>query len=476
MSTDLDELFTTLGRQADAVPIGTAEQARRRGAQLRTRQRAVLAGAAAVVLVLAGAGVLAVRQHRLTDPVLPATTPSRIRGLAPLGEPLPAPAGETWTAARIAGDRVIGLSKTRAIAIDAGTGRTLWTLPGLDSTYLGVATTAKSVILVRQPAPAVEDIKAPDNRVLEFHDPATGAKRWQLPHTTGDRLVLHRDVVVRLSKTTGRIDAYDLAGGRRLWTAAAGATMISGMLTGADASEDVSGGGAALFSPESEKAFPVTDDRLVSITSGGQVVIRNIRTGKVQSQTRARRDAQELIAYEGMVYTEESTPGGLGIGTPQRILYDRQGSWAMDRYFPCGHDRLCLYETDGSDVRLLLIDAVGGTVLRRTGAVPLSGTSSVRLGHVMTSGGGDKGTALYDENGQARYSDNGIGGFIDDGNVLTLTRDAGDGRFTARGVSNIDYRKVTLGTMPEISGRCDWDTGLLTCPTGQGLYSWRFTR
>jgi PQQ-like domain len=481
VSTELDDLFTAWGRQADAIPIGTAAQARHRGDRRRARQRAVLASAAAVVLLLTGAGVLSLRQHRKADPILPATTPARVQGLAPLGEPLPVPAGQHWTAARISGDRVIGLATSEAVAVDTRTGTSLWTLNG---TWIGVVATASTVILVRREDVQPEDIKAGQRRVMEFHDPATGADRWELPHTTDDLLVLHQDVLVRLIAGTRRLEARDLVTGKVLWAAASdGSTMISGMRVEADAAEDFYGVGSALYQPESEKAFPYTDDRLVSITPQGRVTIRDIKTGQVRSTAQGQPDPEELSAYEGTVYTVVPAHPGRAPATLSRVLYAPHDPWMWDRTFPCGVTRLCLFEyryldpsTEKREAHLVMIDAGTGQVVRTTGAVPVTGVNSVRLGHIMVSGTGLKGTALYDENGEARYSDNGVGGFVDDGNALTLTRDAGDGRFTVRGISNIDFRKVTLGVIPELSGRCDWNDDLLTCPTGKGLHTWRLTR
>ncbi|WP_436526981.1 hypothetical protein [Actinoplanes sp. HUAS TT8] len=482
MSTELDDLFTALGRQADAIPIGTAAQARLRGHQRRVRQRAVLASAAAVVLLLTGAGVLSIRQHRQADPILPATTPARIRALAQLGEPLPVPAGQNWSAARISGDRVIGLANSEAVAVDTRTGEMLWLVNGA---WIGMIATARTVILLRRDDthPEGGDIKDGEYRVMEFHDAATGAARWELTHNTDDRLVLHRDALVRLDATTGRTTAYALDSGRVLWSADDDATLISGMRTEADASEDQFGASSVLYTPESEKAFPFTDDRLISISAGGRVVIRNVLTGKVLSTTQRRPNPDQMLGYEGTIYIDELGQGRRVVTGPAGALYAPQQPWYWNDYFPCGEKRICLYEYHDLDdngerqeAHLVMVDATTGKPIRSTPAVPLTGDHSMRLGHILTSSGAGKGTALYDENGEARYSDNGVGGFADDGNAITLTRDAGDGQFTVRGVSNIDFRKVTLGVIPELSGRCDWNDDLLTCPTGRGLYTWRLTR
>jgi hypothetical protein len=486
---DLDELFTALGRQADAVPLAEVEQVRRRGRQRRARSRAAMA-AAAVLVVLAGTGAVLDRRHSDAEPILPATTPSRIRGLAPVGEPLRIGEGRMWNGARISGDRVIGWIRAEdgsqeTVAVDARTGRTLWRITGRESFHQGVAATSKAVILLREITPQSESSDEPADRLLLFHDPATGAKRWELRHTDRDQLVLHEDVLVRMVHDTRAIEAYDLVGGRRLWSEPAGADrpkLISGMRIGSDNSEEHSGTTSALFRPDAAKAFPFTDDRVVDLSEYGRITVRDIHTGKVRSVARGRAGAEELLAYEGDIYTTLRPGGGaFSITTPDNVLYQREIPWENGPHFPCGPDRLCVPELreltpEKREGRILMIDTRTGTLIRTSRAVPRFGNDSTRLGHILTSGTGDKGTTLYDENGQARYSDDGIGGFADNGNAITLTRDAGDGRFTVRGVSNIDYRAAKLGVIPEISGRCDWNEDLLTCPAGRELWVWRFQR
>jgi outer membrane protein assembly factor BamB len=482
---DLDELFTALGRQADTVPLAEVGQVRRRGRQRRARGRAAMV-AVAVLTILAGTGVVLDRRHTDVEPILPATTPSRIRGLAPAGEPVRIDEGRMWNGARISGDRVIGWIRAEdgsqeTVAVDARTGRTLWRITSRESFYQGVATTPEAVILLREIKSQSESLDEPADRLLLFHDPATGAKRWELRHTDRDQFVLHEDVLVRMVHDTRAIEAYDLAGGRKLWTEPSGADrtrLISGMRIGSDVSEEHSGTTSALVRPDAAKAFPFTDDRVVDLSDSGRIRVRDIRTGRIRSFARGRAGAEEVLAYEGNIYATVRIDGALSIATPDNVLYRPAASAEFGHPLPCGNDRVCVLERreQNREAHLIMIDANTGDVIRTTVAVPRLGDHSTRLGRILTSGTGDKGTTLYDENGQARYSDDGIGGFADDGNALTLTRDAGDGRFTVRGVSNVDYRAVKLGVIPEISGRCDWNEKILTCPTGQELRVWRLTR
>jgi hypothetical protein len=494
---DLDDLFTALSRQADAIPLAGVEHARQRGRQRRARGRAALA-AAAVVLVIAGTGLAVNRPHPEPEPLLPATNPARLRGMAPVGEPLRIADGRIWNNTRIAGDRVIGFSADgngghETVALDARTGATLWRITGRESHYRGVVATPKSVMLLRELQMQSEVVDEPVERILEFHDPATGVKTWELRHTDRDGFVLHQDVLVRRIGATTAIEGYDLVSGRKLWTAPAGFTpddnslsptparMISGMATGANSDDRT---GSALFNPDHVDAVPVSDDRLVDMSRSGLITIRDIRTGKVRSTTPGRPGAEGLSAYEGTIYTEVRDAGGAlsGVASADRVIYQDEKPWYFESHFPCGRDRLCVLQRDSNATleqpvaRMLVIDAKTGTVIRTTGAVPRYGDNSFRLGHVLTSGGGEKGTTLYDENGQARYSDFGVGGFVDDGNALTMTQNAGDRGYQVRGISNVDFQKVELGEIPEVSGRCDWDEKILTCPTGRELWIWRFTR
>ncbi|MEV4275387.1 PQQ-binding-like beta-propeller repeat protein [Actinoplanes xinjiangensis] len=500
MPADLDDLFTTLSRQADAIPLAGVEHARRRGRQRRARGLAALA-AAAVVLVIAGTGLALNRPHTTPEPLLPATDPARLRGLAPVGEPLRIAEGRMWNNTRIAGERVIGFSSDgngghETVALDARTGATLWRITGRESYYRGVATTSTVVMLLRELASQSEAVLEPTARILEFHDAVTGEKTWELPHTDHDRFVLHEDVLVRLIGETTVIEGYDLATGRKLWTAPPGHTpgdtsslvpapprLISGMRVEADGGDDADGTTWALGGPDTADAIPYTDDRLVDMSRSGKVTIRDIRTGEVRSTASGRPNAEHLLAYEGTVYTQVRVGDLIGVASLDRILYQyrEEDSWSYAAHFPCGRDRLCVIEDrpiteERSESRIVLIDAKSGKVLRTTGAVPRHGENSMRAGRILTSGTGQKATTLYDENGAARYSDYGVGGFVDDGNALSMSQDAGDRRFTVRGVSTVDYQKVELGVIPEISGRCDWNEEILTCPTGRELGIWRFNR
>ncbi|BAL92251.1 hypothetical protein AMIS_70310 [Actinoplanes missouriensis 431] len=464
MSADLDDLFTALGRHCDALPPPGVADARRRGAA-RRRNRA-LAAAAAVLLVLAGAGVVT-WQRRHAEPILPATTPARIRGMAPVGEPLRLPAGSTWTSARISGTHVYGLAgapDSRVQALDAATGVTTWT----------AATPPSAAALTVTPRAVL--LRGDDG--WRFHDPDTGAVLWTPAIGDRWRVLSHTDVALLVDLRSGDLAGHDIVTGRKLWTASGGGHPLQGlnvMRTAADGAD---------FAPygTGDRDTPFTDDRLILVTEKGDVVIRDIRTGRVRTTVPAARpDVGGVTGYEGIVYTTDRVDGRISIratdtdaGT-SAIVY-RRG--AAQTFFPCGPRRLCVYEEQQSGMVLLLIDVTDGRILRETPAPRGAGAGAARNGRVATSitVGSDSWTVVLDENGGQLAEAPGAGGFIDDGNVLALVRDPATGRFTARAISGVDGRTIDLGEMPEISGGCDWNADYLTCPTGSELWTWKFER
>ncbi|MEU4561651.1 PQQ-binding-like beta-propeller repeat protein [Actinoplanes sp. NPDC023936] len=496
MSADLDDLFTALGRHSDALPPAGVADARRRGAA-RKRSRA-LAAAAAVLLVLAGTGVVA-WQRRHAEPILPATSPARIRGMEPVGEPLRPPAGETWTAPLVAGGYGYAISASpdsRVHAFDLATGAPTWTSEPIASPA-GIALSATPTALVVQ-----------QQAGLVFLDPRTGARLWELTSAPRDLLQLHTDVLAHFDLDTGTIEAYDVRTGARLWAAAAGderPVTITGMRTAPDGDEP-GFTSAPLAVGTADRVRPFTDDRLIEVTEKGGVRIRDIRTGKVRTTVQTQEARPDYaIGYEGTVYTlwrdgagsvrisATGTDPGAG---PSRVVYREEypdGPSFAD-FYPCGAGTVCVYErrpTGASpeirDTYLLRIDAVGGRVLWEAPARWALEGGTMRVGRAAPAAPTDSivstgtvneapTTAVFGPGGRLLARAEGAGGIVDDGNVLVLVRDARSGRFAVRAISTIDGRTTDLGTVPEISGRCDWNADYLTCPSGTGLRIWKFRR
>ncbi|WP_229069412.1 PQQ-binding-like beta-propeller repeat protein [Actinoplanes sp. DH11] len=458
MPADLDDFYAALARQADTTPLAGVADARRRG-QVRKRNRA-LATAAAVLLVIAGAGVVT-WQRRHAEPILPATDPARIRGMEPVGEPLRLPDGQSWSTARISGTTVYGLSEAGVRIVDANTGEQTGTVnPARSASGSGVDLYA---------GPHALFVHGGEGAV--FHDPVTGARLGKPDHTSGDRLLLHDEVIVERD-IDGGLTAFDITDARQLWSAPAGADPLVAfgtMRTGPG-------------SP-SQHALP-TGDRLVVVTGKGDVVIRDIRTGAVRTTVPAARpDSMYMEAHDGVVYTAERVDGGRwGI----RATDTDAGSSVVVRkvadgnlsYFPCGSRRLCIYEKRAAGYVLVTVDATDGRVLREVPAPRGAGDATERAGRIMTSvlADSENWIVVLGEDGRQLADVPGTGGFIDDGNVLALVRDGGTGQLTARAISAVDGRQIDLGTVPALSGDCAWTAGHLVCPTGTELRIWRFVR
>src|ERR1700754_2702630 len=127
MPTDLDYLFSQLGRQADAIPLATAEQARTRGRQ-RTRRQTVISAAVAVVLVAVGMGAALSRPR--PDAGKPAG-PNPSHALTEVGSPFVFGGEPRRAVSSISGRRVFttwqtGDGTVRLTAADVHTGKPVW--------------------------------------------------------------------------------------------------------------------------------------------------------------------------------------------------------------------------------------------------------------------------------------------------------------------------------------------------------------
>ncbi|BBH64364.1 hypothetical protein ACTI_10490 [Actinoplanes sp. OR16] len=463
-------MFEAAGRHADTYPLAELTEVRRRGAR-RKRIRAAVASGAAVLVILAGAGVVWQRRH--AEPILPATTPARVRGMEPVGEPLRAPAGSTWDTARVAGDRGYGLTTSPDSRVYA-TGAASW-----------VSESFGELGYDEGPIAAPETLIVRTGTALLFHDPGTGTRRWELPTGGDDRFELYTGLIVRIDGGSHAVEAFDVVTGARLWSVPPGddrPAELAGMRTAADPGEIDPAGGGPFGQTKFAKAFPLTGDRLAVVTTGGVVAIRDVRTGElVSSVPAAPAMPGTAVAYDGVVYTVSRAGDGTrevhatGATSSRVVFGDRR---AFTGSFPCGTARLCVYEQRDSGTYLLVVDAADGRVVRETPFPYDPGVSSARLGRIVvstTSGTGQR-TVILGADGRVLADVPGVGGFIDDGNVLALVRDDATGRFTAVGISAVDGRQIPLGTMPEISGRCDWSADRLACPAGSELWTWRFVR
>jgi outer membrane protein assembly factor BamB len=481
--TDLDEVFSALGRQADAVPLAPVAAAQQRGAQ-RRRRRAVLAGAAAVLVLIAGVGTVVWRGMHGPRPVPAAPALPSIRGMTPAGAPIEAPDKRIWTQTVTSDGRLYAAMETptgdaRMVAIDPRTATVLWQSATFHP-FLDVSgPIAVPGALLVSDSTTVDEIP-----IFHVLDPGTGATRWKLPWRTHDEFVVGDDVLVRLVGSTGVTEAFDLRTGAPLWSLAAGGDRpahIVGMQS--DGYHDINN----LIGPE----ITLSDDGLVQLTRGGQALMRDIRTGALlRSAQTGSPNPVGAVASDGQVFTEHRTTdkmlqirvtGLTGTADKSRMLFTATEKQRAGRFVPCGPHRVCLSQSVDAQSKTMVvsIDTRTGKALWTAGLpTQVFGAISARGSRVLAGDMAE--TGLYDAKGRTVYAGPGNGQWIDDDNVLWTER-ADPGSMVSV-VSARSGRKVKLGSTPGRTGNCTLTSDFLACPLGSHqpprseLRIWRFTR
>jgi outer membrane protein assembly factor BamB len=481
--TDLDELFSALGRQADALPLAPAADARQRGIR-RRRTRAMLAGAAAV-LAVAGVGAAVWRVNPGPRPV-PAAPAASIRGMTPVGSPIAAGGKKTsWTQTVTSDGRLYAAAETpdgesKVVAIDPETAKILWETAPFDPFYDYNGPIAVPGALLVTGSATIE--KIPTLHVL---DPDTGTTRWRLQWRTPDEVVVGDGVLARMTAATGVTEAYDLRTGAPLWSSPAGEDRPAHLLGMQSGGYDEVGN---LVGPD----ITISDDGLVQITRGGQVLLRDIRTGALRVTVPAALPSTlSRIAYDGRLFIGYQTPDKkqykigvtdlTGTSGTSRVVYTVTGERGVGGFLPCGPRRLCLSQFMGKESKSMVvsIDTETQKALWTAGLrTQVNGYMYARGSHVLR--GDIAETGLYDANGRTVYAGAGDGRWIDDDNVLWTEWTKPD--YTVSVIAAKTGRKVELGTIPNRTGNCSWTSEFLACPVGfmnpfrSELRIWRFTR
>ena len=485
MPADLDDLFTTLGRQADAVPLGPATDARDRGVR-RRRNRALLAGAAAV-LVAGGAGVAVWRSNPAPRPV-PAAPPGTVRAMVEVGSPIKHGGKDkdtTWTQTVIGDGRLYAAKETQGVdstivAIDLKTAKKLWESAPFHPFYDYAGPIAVPGALLVSDTETLNKIS-----VLHVLDPATGRTRWKLPWRTSDEIVTGDGVLARMVGATGVIEAFDLRTGGVLWSAPAGPdrpVRIVGLQSG---NYDEVGN---LIGPRTT----LSDDGLVQITRGGQVVLRDIRSGTERTTGQTGRAGNvTAVAHEGELFTLYRAGGPEEIeirvtdltGGASRVVYtggtDNIGA---GKFAPCGPKRLCVGQFDGRQNKSMVMSIDTKTGEQRWTAglrTQLNGDLLTRGSRVLRGDFAE--TALFDAKGRTVYAGVGEGRWIDDQNVLWKERSGETGSTVSVVAAGSGWKKK-LGSLPGRTGNCSLTSEFLACPVATmnpfrpEMRIWRFTR
>jgi outer membrane protein assembly factor BamB len=429
------------------------------------RQGAVVAIAAAVLMITAGAGVaVALKKPESSKPAVAAPL-AGIRTMEAVGAPILAGGGRRWSQVVSADGRIYATRErddakggASVTAFDAKTGRELWTSQQFGVFMdLGGPIAFPGGLLVRV------------GGTMHLVDPATGKVRWKFAGKDKDAYVTDSRTFVRMD-AAGTTAGHDLSTGDKLWSVPAGAdrpTLVTGMQTGAwDPTPSI-------FGPD----IPFADDGLVQVTVGGQVVQRDIRTGAERQRVDAKLPgARTVTAYQGRVYTDfQGNDGGpytvratdVAGGTTD-IVYTAPAETEVRNPEPCGTGRLCLREWDSwtSEGALVVTGSAAG---QKTGfqVAPYLRTSEggAILTDLVT-------TVVHGPDGQEVASGPGSGQWVDAGNVLWQEKEL------LSVVSVPAGRRTPLLDLTGTPGNCALTAELLACPiSGQAeLHIWRFVR
>ncbi|WP_433826935.1 PQQ-binding-like beta-propeller repeat protein [Actinoplanes sp. CA-015351] len=474
MAAELDELFTAMGHQADVLPLAGPDHARRIGR--RRIRNSVIAATAAVLLVVAGAGIATWRHNPSPEPILPANT---IRGIAPIGSPLRlhGPGDENmFSTIAIDGSRVSVASGAfsgdsfEVIGVDTASGAKVWDAGRINA------------IETNGPVAVPGAMFLYDGPDLSIREPETGAELWKTVDPPNGDVVVGDGVLVRVN-VGGLSEGFALRTGTKLWSVPA-------------AGDDRPRHSIGFLEGSSRHSLHFSDDRFAQLTLGGTVLVRDIRTGKILTSvaTTVRPKLMTSFTMSGDLALIGDTTGYLG--KPSRLVAaDVSTGKVRDIYSikngrmreatPCGAQRICVpsaegYTADGGlnaeDVKV--IDTTTDRVLwtARPGDILLSASS--RAGRIFVTSVGASGT-LYDKDGRviARSggSFHGAGqGWIDDENMLMLTSTATG--YDIDAISAVDGTRTTLGKLSTVTGGCSWTSEILACRDGAELKLWRLLR
>ncbi|HEX9999125.1 MAG TPA: PQQ-binding-like beta-propeller repeat protein [Actinoplanes sp.] len=477
MPVDLDSMFTTLSRQADAIPLATAEQARQRGRQ-RSRNRAVgISSTAVVCLVAVGATTMLTRPGPAPTP---AASPSPLSEFAPplvFGEPV------SETLMVVIAERVYAALQLSNKVLVAGTDpakQETWQLElaGVPGEKLADFRAVPQGLLVT----ATSTTQRPR---LDVVDPMKGRSRWTRWLDEFEQVIPLPQALVLWSPTTGRTEASDWTTGERRWAldpAADPVVRTLGMRTADDPAADAYAGGT-----------------FVQVTKSGQVQVRDAATGgllrstSIPAPSDARTDVydrrgqptrripqQLMVAVDGRLYTTEVpccdtaayrvrvTDLSKDHGA-SAVVFSAGVGHSFSALSVCGTDRLCVLDQDRvKGATVAAVDVVKRRQLWRV-AVPNDATTiTSRAGRTLVSGTTN---VVLDRDGSSAFR-TGLpqADWLTDDTLVALP--AGSPGSVVR-VQIPDRQVRQVGNVPAHAGTCGHTTDVLVCSTETGMQFYR---
>jgi putative pyrroloquinoline-quinone binding quinoprotein len=468
MTADLDNLFTDVARQADTIPLGTADSARRRG-RARRRNRAVVASAAAMVcLVTAGtAAVLTRRLH--TDPS-PAQTATLARLLPETGPPFSFGAKVQATVRYItyvyAAWQVDPRGPTTVARVDPNGSAASWKI-SVDGQVQDMSWN-RTALVVR--------ITSRNGPRLLMLEPMTGHLRWELPIGADDEIVYTTSALLRWSPASGRTYAYDVLTKTQMWSVAATADPPV----------------RTLRMDTTQRIDPM-ELTFLQVTKAGKVQLRSARTGQLQRTAtipEPRAAGQTMTAVDGRLFSEEIPCCDTAAfqvrvtdlrsdGVSSYVVFSDGPANRFGAMTLCGIDRLCVLDHEEDGTRVAAIDLVRRTQLWRVPVPDDATTISSRavgepgkvqwVGRILVAGGDEP--VLLDPDGTVAFRERDAQFVWSEGydTVVALPAPEAPAAGNVVLVGPQAGRTKVLGSVPANVGRCEADRYRLICHTETGL-------
>jgi hypothetical protein len=472
MPVDLDELFATLGHQADAIPVAPPETVIRRGRQ-RRRNQGVAAAAVAVCLVVAGVSGVLNRSNRPDQTVTPHPSAT---ALPEVGSPIDFGGPAQNAESVVEGDRVFTAwqsadgSRVGLLAADLHTGAVAWRVPGPDR--IGVVHQLVAVpgaVLL-----GVADSEQPSEYRIYVHRSTDGRLLWQSDVDGDDELLPHEKILLRQSRVDGRTDALDWRTGAKRWALPAAADPI--MLTFAERDRT-----------ELNPLAYLRSEHLMHLTLSGQVQVRDAETAALVRTVGPIpfNDMSSLTVVDGRLYNAEvPDDGSTGYrihvtdlrtdgGKPAEVYRQAEGR-SFGHMDVCGPDRICVIDQDTENGSTKsTIRAIDLATKRRLWQVdgPPNGDTVLKAGDYLTAVGDT--AVYYDSNGRELFTQPpGQTAMHDPATLLSVPITLAG---TVSTIRIADGAVTALGTVPQRLDICAATPERLACATGTDLRIWSLT-
>ncbi|MEU4160371.1 PQQ-binding-like beta-propeller repeat protein [Actinoplanes sp. NPDC026670] len=425
----------------------------------RRRLGLIIGGAATAVVVLVAAVATV-----LLWPKFPALD---YHSLREVGRVAPEPAfTSTFVDSEVYGDRAFFAGVTEAgplhtVAVDTGTGTTLWQNDSAGTAYSWKWMYAREKVVVFVSG---VDPTTSRSRVVALSSD-DGRLVWDEDLGSSDELYLASDVVLWVNREAKKLTGLDLADGTVKWSVDDPDSTTLLLVTGPDDVNGPAGTGGRPFAPAAGDK-----QRFVQIDSDRTVSVRDVRTGDVlQKRAEVASTGDKVAAHDGRLYVLEP-------GTTKRVfrydlakladaqpesVYTVAADESLDELTPCGN-LLCFVATTGYDRKAAVVRAVGGEGgWEKT--VP-GAESLVSVGSNGLLAISDEGTTLFVGGKQAWYR-LGVTVRLDARNVLSFS-DALTSSVSDRELSgtHLGEESVNLGVLQKVrSDTCSWNTSVVVC-------------